>query len=344
MAEASLSPLAGLRVLEVIGDAPLRIQLAVALAGKMARELGAEVLVVRQDGKAVSFEGVAGHEQGHEQCALHDFLYGDKDCLTAQASQLMEGADAILTDSSVALPSGRTAVVISDFGSNTRHENKQASELTILAMSGLLHVMGLQAGKPLRLPGHQPAYAAGLAAYIAMMAGLLSKEPRIADVSLLDAMLWVNWKLPAVAMLETDSAPTLGGEWQAVETKDGFVALVYQERDWPALVDMLAIPALRDARFATRSSRLKHYDDLLALLRPWFATRTKQQIYALSKENGLPLGPVWTAQDLKRDAQYLERDFLKLLPSGGFFPRLPVMWNGKRPMPGHLDHKAAAHG
>lgn len=328
MAGALHSPLKGLRIVEILGGAlPLHLQCAIAMAGKIASELGAEVRVVRHGDESV----FADHPDNSDCRALRAFLYDGKTLLRCDDAGSIDEADAILTDPSVLLPENKTAVVISDFGANARLRHTKSSELTILAMSGLLHVMGLQAGRPVRLPGHQPAYAAGLAAYLALIAGLVSRTPRVADVSMLDAMLWVDWKLPAVAMLSPNATPAQGGEWQAVATKDGHVAFVYQERDWPAVVDLLNIDALHDNRFASRRTRIAHYDSMMDIIRPWFAERTKQEIYTLAKQKGIPLGPVWTVDDLRRDAQYLERDFLRFLPHGGFMPRLPLMWNGLRP-------------
>lgn len=338
MTDAASVPLKGLRVVEMLGDTvPLHVQLAIALAGKIARELGADVMVARRDGGTIDI-GRCGNGDNR---SLFTFLYGDKILLSRNGIAAIGTADAILADLSVPLPENKAAVVVSDFGSNSKVHHAPTSELTILAMSGLLHVLGLQAGRPVRLPGHQPAYAAGLAAYLAMVAGLMSYTPRVADVSILDAMLWVNWKLPAVAMLNRDVAPTRGGEWQAMETKDGHVALVYQDRDWPALVDLLGIPELCDSRFATRSTRLSHYDALMDILRPWFTARTKDEIYTLAKQRGLPLGPVWTAEDIQRDAQYIERDFIRLLPGAGFMPRIPLMWDGLRPGTYVQDERAS---
>lgn len=345
MAGATLPPpLKGVRIVEALSEEqPLHLQWAIGLAGKIASELGADVAVMRGAGGAIAPQPEAGGDGN----ALHAFLYSGKTLLDRDSAAAITAADAILTMPGVQLPDDRTVVVVSDFGANPHLQNVRASELTILATSGLLHVMGLQAGQPLRLPGHQPAYAAGLAAYLAMIAGLLAPTPRIADVSVLEAMVWVNWKLPAVSLLSPGAAPALGGEWQALPARDGHVALVYQERDWSALVDLLDVPALCDERFATRAMRIKHYDALINMVRPWFAARTKRDIYARAKQKGLPLGPVLVAEDIVCDAQYLERDFLRLLPRGGFLPRIPLMWNGVRPgveTPGlSLPREAVSH-
>jgi crotonobetainyl-CoA:carnitine CoA-transferase CaiB-like acyl-CoA transferase len=96
------------------------------------------------------------------------------------------------------------------------------------------------------------------------------------------------------------------------------------------LVGLIGDARLRERRFTTRESRLANLDELMAVIRPWFAVRRKADIYREAKLRNIPLGPVWTISDLLSDAQYLERDFLAITPAG-VMPRLPVMWNGRRP-------------
>lgn len=326
-------PLEGIRVIEkVAASAPLHVRLAVAMAGKIACELGAEVVLFEPDGGDPLRKLPPFLKAGEQRSALFEFLSGAKHVIPAQ-DQFNLGQHAthsvLLADASLSVPPDTTAVLVSSFGPRQTNLCDPASELTIMAMSGVLHLIGEQAGEPFRLPGHQPAYAAGLAAFLAMTAGLLAPSPKIADVCLLDALLWVNWKVVSEPLLKTPPGQAVN-EWQIVEAADGHVALVYMDRDWLALADLVGDARLREARFATRPSRLVHLDELMAILRPWFAARGKADIYREAKRRGLPLGPVWATSDLVRDAQYLERDFWATT-AAGIMPRLPVMWNGTRP-------------
>jgi crotonobetainyl-CoA:carnitine CoA-transferase CaiB-like acyl-CoA transferase len=140
----------------------------------------------------------------------------------------------------------------------------------------------------------------------------------------------VNWKIVSDPLLKTTAADKAVREWQAVPAIDGHVALVYMERDWPAVVELISDDRLRKSCFATRQARLVNFDALMDVLRPWFAVRRKTDIYREARRRSIPLGPIWTISDLLRDAQYLERDFLATIPAG-VMPRLPVMWNGHRP-------------
>lgn len=324
----------GLRIAEAADfSAPLHVRLAIAMAGKIASELGADVAVLEPEG-GDPIRKLPPFLPGTERCsALFEFLNGRKTSVAANGpahrEEIAASADAVLVDGSVRLPDDATAVVVSTFGPHQPELQGAASELTIMAMTGVLYLIGKQAGEPFRLPGHQPAYAAGLAAFLALTAGLLAPRPMVADVCVLDALLWVNWKILSEPA-QTPTADQAVREWQALPASDGHVALVYMDRDWPALVELVGDARLRHPRFATRQARLENLNALMNVLRPWFADRRKADIYRDAQIRKIPLGPVWTISDLLRDAQYLERDFLASTPAG-IMPRLPVMWNGRRP-------------
>ena len=326
-------PLEGVRVVETAGPgAPLHVRLAIAMAGKIACTLGADVAVVEPTGGDPVRNLPPFLYGATRRSALYEFLNSGKRIIPAGGSpdRGLIAADAVLIDESIDLPGRGTAVVVSTFGPRQPLHSQPASELTIMAMSGVLHMIGQQTGEPFRLPGHQPAYAAGLAAFLAMTAGLLHGRTCIADVNVLDALLWVNWKIITEGTFGAPPADLAVSEWQAIPASDGYVALVYMERDWPALVDLVGDPRLREPKFSVRKSRLENLDALMDVLRPWFAIRRRDEIYREAQRRNIPLGPVWTISDLLRDAQFLERNFLAET-SLGSMPHLPVMWNGLRP-------------
>ena len=54
--------------------------------------------------------------------------------------------------------------------------SRPVSEFTILALGGLLHMVGEPERKPLRLGGHQASYAAGLTAFTGLTAALAARD------------------------------------------------------------------------------------------------------------------------------------------------------------------------
>ena len=200
------------------------------------------------------------------------------------------------------------------------------SELGLLALSGLLGIVGESGRPPAALAGHQPAYAAGLAGCTALLAALRAGGPETIDISLFDVTCWLNWKV-AAAMLVMGEVPTRGGgrsDWFTLPAADGHIALVYMEKDWPALRDMLG---LADPRFATRAGRMTHRPDFEAAIRPWFAARSRADITAQAQSRRIPIGPVRTPAELLTDRQYAARGFI----GPGGMPAMPLRADGVRP-------------
>ncbi len=219
-----------------------------------------------------------------------------------------------------------------------------ASEFTVMALGGLLNVIGEPDREPLRLGGHQAAYAAGLAAFTGLVAGLCgtSTETEIARVSMLEAVIWLNWKNLASAAT-TGTAPGRAGkfaEWQVLRCADGWVALVYQDGDWPLLARVIGDKRLDDPALADRAARQACAAAIGEIVQRRFAALTRAQIREIALQRRLPLGPVWSPEELARDPHTLARDFLASvrLPDGPTvpMPRLPVLWNGQGFPPGDV--------
>ena len=288
-----MTPLAGLRILDLSGQcAQPPHALAAGMAAKLCGLYGA---AITRPVAVSQFLGpaVAGH-------GPYDAVIGDH-----------------------AAAGGPVLLRFSVFGPG---QDPPMSELGLLALSGLLGIVGEAGRPPSRLAGHQPAYAAGLAGCTALLAALRAGGPETIDISLFDVTCWLNWKV-AAAMLVMGEVPTRGGgrsDWFTLPAADGHIALVYMEKDFPALRDMLGIG---DPRFQTRAGRLTHRDAFEAEIRPWFATRSRAEITALAQSRRIPIGPVRTPAELLHDPQYAARGFI----GPGGMPAMPLRADGVRP-------------
>ncbi|MBX9702220.1 MAG: CoA transferase [Acetobacteraceae bacterium] len=209
------------------------------------------------------------------------------------------------------------------------------TELGLAALAGLLGIVGEpMPAPPSRLAGHQVAYSAGLAACTALLAALRAGGEEVVDVSLLDVTAWLNWKV-AAGVIVTGRAPTREAErvtWFTLPARDGHMALVYQDKDWPNFRAVIGDPRLEaDPRFATHALRTANRAALLEVIGPWFAARTRVEITAAMQARRVPLGPVNWPAELLEDAQYRARDVL----GRDGMPALPVAWDGQRL--GHAD-------
>ena len=89
---------------------------------------------------------------------------------------------------------------------------------------------------------------------------------------------------------------------------------------------------MQDPRIQTAEGRRENRALVNKLLAERFAPLTRAEIHRLSMENKLPLGPVWSPQELRNSAHLMERQFLTSFVSEDesvSFPTLPVKWTGR---------------
>jgi crotonobetainyl-CoA:carnitine CoA-transferase CaiB-like acyl-CoA transferase len=321
------APLQGRRVLDLGAFAAQRPHaLAIAMAAKLCAAYGAEV--VRPLPAAGDPLAMLQPRLPQGGSTLERFLNAGKRIGAA------EGAfDAALGDAEGLARHGGVIPVqarISVFGPG---EDPPVSELRLLALSGLLGIVGEREGPPARMAGHQAAYAAGLSACTGLLAALRAGGKEMIDVSLFDVTAWLNWKV-AAGLLVLGRAPVRGGPsngWYTLPASDGHVALVYQDKDWPQLRALVGDPRLHEARFGTALGRQAHGAELRQILAPWFSARTRAEITAAAQARRLPVGPVKWPAELLRDPQHGARGFL----DAQGMPRLPLHWDGQHMVTGH---------
>jgi crotonobetainyl-CoA:carnitine CoA-transferase CaiB-like acyl-CoA transferase len=360
MTDAASLPLARFTVVEVNDiDVPLCLRLATSLAGKIAADLGADVLKIEAPGGDPVRRAAPFLPQGGS--ALFEFLNTSKRSLVldlqteggrSSLATLLDRGDACLFEepasvARLARAGKATPIEIAGFPLEMDAANRPVSELTIQALGGLMHMVGEPERKPLKLGGHQASYAAGLTAFTGLTAALAARDagqhaPHV-RVSLAEVMQWVNWKAASGAAASGTSPGREGkrSEFQIVSCRDGHVAVVYTVTQWPATRALIGDPRLEDAKFSTRSGRRQHITELYEIITPWFADKTRTEIQKAAQAKGVPFGPIFTPAELLETEQYVTRSFLTAMMHPDFgkllMPQLPVQWNGRsfapRPAP-----------
>lgn len=361
MSAADTLPLQRFTVVEVNDrDVPQCLRLATSLAGKIAADLGADVLKVEPPGGDPVRKAPPFLPQGGS--ALFQFLNTSKRSLVldlasdaghAALGKLLDTADAVLFEEPACVApqmraSRATPIEIAALPAGMQAGAHPVSEFTILAMSGLLHMIGEPERKPLRIGGHQASYAAGLTAFTGLAAALAARDagrnaPAV-RVSLAEVMQWVNWKAASGADASGVSPGREGkrSEFQVVPCRDGHVAVVHTATQWPAMRALVGDPRLDHVKYATRAGRRQNVAELYEILTPWLADKTRREIQALAQAKGVPFGPIFSPAELLAAEQYLARGFFTDIahPTLGTLrlPQLPVQWNGRsfapRPAPG----------
>jgi len=349
-----IKPLDGAVILEVgNAQAPVCVRLATSFAGKIASELGAKVIKLEPcSGDPIRYAPpfLPSGPEG-ERSALFKFLNTGKTTLSmpGDSAAAKAAVDALLAaridgvlleeDNELRASFARRRLALVEIAGWPAGIPTVAklSEFTALALGGLLDMLGEPDRKPLRLGGHQASYSAGLSVFTALMALLAERDagrrPPPARVSLIETAMWVNWK--AIAGIDDEGKPpTRQGnesEFQVVRCLDGWIAVVFSVTQFDNLRDLVNSPSLHHQKFATREGRLKHMRELYRYLKPWFAVRTRAEVYHEAQRRGVPLGPVCTPADLITDPQNVARGFIVPLAdasvNGACVPRLPVLWN-----------------
>lgn len=319
-------PYAGITVAEVVSDAADdALVLAAGMTGRILADLGAQVICRR------------GRQRGFER-GTELFLSHGKAVSNLDPGELLERADVALVDGGLLRDRGRAGLppitaVLSLFGGRLAESDRPAGAFTLAASAGLLAMIGDPGREPLRLGGHQEAFALGLSTYGGLAAALASPRPLGHPVtiraSLLETLVWLNWK--AVPLEGYDVLPGRAGaaaEWQVLRCADGHAVLVYQEPDWPRLKAALTEPVLDEARFATRGDRLAHLAELAAIIERRFLTLTRREIHELARQHRLPLGPVWSPADAFHEPHNRARELFVALgrDPAARAPRLPLVW------------------
>ncbi len=234
-------------------------------------------------------------------------------------------------------------VSISPFGDSDTGPYRQYvdSELVVLALGGLLNMVGSPDREPVRLGGYQSEYQAGTAAFTGLLAALHSRDldglGQRVEIAAQETVAFTEWK-SAIYYQATGQLRQRGGvlsQWVVLPCSDGFAAFVYQDGDWPRVVTLIQDERLADDRFLTRRGRLTFADELRGYLQAWTCQRTKLEVYHTAQANGVPVGMVADMADVLDSPQYRDRQFFDRIdhPSTGIaeYPGLPVRFNGERP-------------
>ncbi|SMF35478.1 Crotonobetainyl-CoA:carnitine CoA-transferase CaiB [Tistlia consotensis] len=297
---------------------------AVSFAGRIAACVGGRVVRVAPPAGRDPLRR-AGPLLPDGDSALHRFLTAGKE----EVAALPAGpADLVTDDPELAAAWTRgTAVLLEAPG-----PEGAGSELTILAASGLLDVFGEPGRPPLPLPGHQAAYAAGTAAFDAVICGafqrLAGRGPLHSRVPILEVALWLNWKHYLAAQLgQTAAGVGRAEDWATYRCRDGHVAIVFQDKDLAKLAELTGEAALTEPRFATRDARRGAIADFRALLAGWAAGQGRDEITAAARRLGIPIGPVLSVGELLDDRQMAARAFIELAQGSPAFgvPALPAV-------------------
>ncbi|MFN0027850.1 MAG: CoA transferase [Acidimicrobiales bacterium] len=316
-------PLAGLRVLELADG------IAGPYAGRLLAMLGATVVKVEPPGgdpartKQVDDEPLP---QG-QPSPLYLHLNAGKHNVTTAAAPPLSWADVIihnrvrrqlagteldpqrLAAAGSAGEGGPVLVTVTAWGFDADEPGTIEDELLVQAASGCIASTGNVGAEPLRLPGWQAQYQAGATAAVGALALLRMPNARHLDVPWI-AAVQVGMELEFADRLMAGQARPPAGPFPpaafpggALPCADGFVCPgSYRDVDWEMQSIFYEMPELyTDERFNSRAARSQRVDELWQLIRPWYASKTKREIFQYCLDSPWTVGIVLTGTDALAD-------------------------------------------
>ena len=285
---------------ENVSDAAIN---AADFCGRLAKDLGATVYISK------SFPGNRSRFYQYDKCEAAQID------LESALSWAMEETNRLLLVVGGEHPDKRlenTSVSFVEVVMAPWH-----SEATLFAESGIAHLLGDPERAPICPAGNFAAGTIGYAAFCALVGVYLKKErlgkSDSATVLGPSAMSWVNWKAAAGGVTGREMKREGNqGLWPTLACKDGYAALVYNQKDWPNIIKMVDDERLADPKYADFTERSDCADEWLGILRDWAKQRTKDELNALFFDHAIPSAAVLTPSDLLSDALMQHRDAFKI--------------------------------
>lgn len=202
---------------------------------------------------------------------------------------------------------------ISGYGLTSPYVNDGAYDVVIQGMSGLMSVTGEPDGGPVKAGVPVGDFTAGL--YAAYTIAALLPQVRASgtsvrvDCPMLDCLLGVSalqtseyWG-SGVEPRRLGTAHPRNAPYQGFTAADApFTVAAGNDRLWAAVAAVVGLPGLvDDPRFRTQLDRVRHQQELEALLQARFAEEKRDHWLSELRARGVPCGPVNTFGEILAD-------------------------------------------
>jgi len=225
---------------------------------------------------------------------------------------------------------------ISGWGQDGPYSQRPGFGTLVEGMSGFASMNGFADREPVLPPMYLADSVAGLSGAAAAMIALREAERKggagqVIDLPLLEPLFNIlgpqaaNLRLTGKVKARTGNRSTTTAPRNAYRTKDGkWICLSASiQKMSERLFRAMGRPELiSDPRYATNAERLKHADDLDAIIGEFIAARTQGENVAFFEKFEVTIGPVYDISQIVEDPHVIERELLADYPDAdmGAFP------------------------
>ncbi len=176
--------------------------------------------------------------------------------------------------------------LVSEFGDDGPCRHWRGSEMIFQALSGMMYENGSPGREPLYGVGHRAQYAAGVGAYLTVLAALYARQScgQGQQVAVEVAMNTAAMAMPATVEFTYSQLQEARGlrrnPFMVVKCNDAWVSIWVHLPVWPAFCRVANVPELeQDPRFAKLKDRLDNWPEL--------TSRVQEQVRELSSDEFL---------------------------------------------------------
>lgn len=219
-------------------------------------------------------------------------------------------------------------VRISGFGQEGPYRRRPGFGTLVEGMSGFASFNGFPDREPVLPPMYLADTLAGLYGSTAVMVALREIEQnggkgQVIDLPLLDPMFVVlgpqaaNYRLTGKVKPRTGSRSTNAGPRNAYLCKDGhYVCLSASTQKMAERVfSSIGRPDVIDnPRYRTNADRVRHADELDAIIGPFIAQRTQAENVRFFEEAEVTIGPIYDISQIIEDPHVIERELIADYP------------------------------
>ncbi|QIG95980.1 CaiB/BaiF CoA transferase family protein [Bradyrhizobium sp. 6(2017)] len=238
---------------------------------------------------------------------------------------------------------------ISGFGRTGADAGRPGYDLILQGESGVMDITGDPDGPPTKVGTSIADLVTGLYASQSVLAALMRKsrtgEGGRVDVSMLDAMASLLTFNAGMYFASGESPKRRGNvhptisPYEPFETSDGWINVgVANDKFWMAFCDVIGRPDLiEDISFATAPKRAASRNELVAILSPIFASKTRADWLQSLGAAGIPCGAIKSVGEVCETPQLTQRGMVQTVshPAAGdvrFIAR-PTRFGDERPAP-----------
>lgn len=218
----------------------------------------------------------------------------------------------------------------SGYGDTGPYSEYPAMDLTVQAMSGMIHTTGFPDGDPVKAGPAICDFLGAAHLTLGIVSALYDRdrtgEGEYVEVGMFDCMYPTLTSPVSSWVSRKDTPPRTGNQhsglsiapYNVYEVTDGYVAIIcISERHWEALATRIDREDLIDEGYDSKSARADRREEIDAIIQEWLDGRTKSAVVNTLLADGVPCAPVQTVEEVIEDEHLHERDMVNYLPNQG---------------------------